>query len=108
MQEKKTARQIISLTQLEKEQIKSKAEQANVSVSEYIRACINGRRLVVCEDLPELMRQIIKIGINVNQVQTVALLSGSLTAEELEPLNKQLEEIKKLSRAVVCACTDSK
>lgn len=108
MQEKKTARQILSMTQLEKEKLIEKASQAHVNVSEYIRALINGRRLVVCDELPELMRQVVKIGVNVNQVENVALLSGSMTPEELEPLNKQLQEIQRLTRQVIRCCMDSK
>ena len=108
MQEKKTARQILSMTQLEKEKLIEKASQAHVNVSEYIRALINGRRLVVCDELPELIRQVVKIGVNVNQVENVALLSGSMTPEELEPLNKQLQEIQRLTRQVIRCCMDSK
>ena len=49
-----------------------KAEQANMTLTEYITDCCLGKQLVVIDGLDEVIRQQKAIGRNLNQLTTLA------------------------------------
>ena len=54
------------------------------------------KKIVVIDDVPELVRQIVKIGTNVNQVALVANTHKSVSLQQIESLNDNLIEIQRL------------
>ncbi len=54
------------------QQVHDKAEQANLSLTEYVTACCLGKRIVVIDGLDEVIRQQKAIGRNLNQLTTLA------------------------------------
>ncbi len=54
------------------QQVHGKAEQANLSLTEYVTACCLGKRIVVIDGLDEVIRQQKAIGRNLNQLTTLA------------------------------------
>ena len=54
-----------------------KAEQANMTLTEYITDCCLGKRIVVIDGLDEVIRQQKAIGRNLNQLTTLANMGKS-------------------------------
>ena len=71
-----TERLHLRMAAADKQMLQDKAAQMNMTVSEYLRALINNKRLVSAPELPQLAVQIIKIGTNVNQICNVARQCG--------------------------------
>ena len=63
--ETKTERLQLRLTPMEKRNVAYHAQLMNVSVNEYISLLIRRKRIVICENIPELIYQIQKIGNNI-------------------------------------------
>ena len=100
-QSRYTERVHLRLTAEEKQLFLTKAEQANMKVSDYIRALVNNKRIVVAPDLPKLAVQLIKIGVNVNQICNVARKCGTVPQERIEETEKHLAAIQdKLSELI--------
>lgn len=96
-----TERVHLRLTAEEKQLFLTKAEQANMKVSDYIRALVNNKRIVVAPDLPKLAVQLIKIGVNVNQICNVARECGTVSEERIQETEKNLTAIQsKLSELI--------
>lgn len=53
-------------------QFHDKAEQAGLSLTEYITACCLGKQIIVIDGLDEVIRQQKAIGRNLNQLTTLA------------------------------------
>lgn len=70
------------------------SDRAHCSVSEYVRRCANGNHIYVVEGLPELTKQIAKIGVNVNQL-TMLAHQGKIKEVDLFPFNDTLKQILK-------------
>ena len=100
-QSQHTERVHLRLTAEEKQLFLTKAEQANMKVSDYIRALVNNKRIVVAPELPQLTVQLIKIGVNVNQICNVARKCGTVSQERIEETEKNLVAIQdKLSKLI--------
>ena len=70
--ERKTEKLLLRLTPTEKRNVAYHAQLMNVSVNEYISLLIRRKRIVICENIPELIYQIQKIGNNINQIAAIA------------------------------------
>lgn len=89
----------IRLTEQELNTIINKAETAGISSSEYIRKCINRNVVVVIPGIKDLTKQVIKIGVNLNQL-TLLAHQGSIKEVDLfsckDSLDKILDQLIKL------------
>jgi predicted DNA binding CopG/RHH family protein len=92
-----TERLKLRMTVEEKQELQAKAAKANMTVSKYIRALINNKKIVVAPDLPKLVVQTIKIGVNVNQILNVAKASGTISQEKIAEIEKQYTDIQNLT-----------
>ena len=101
----------IRVSQKQKDKIKTKAEKANMSMSEYLRKSALKRKIKVIEtdNLHQLAVQVKKVGTNIWQIRKEIMDNSSFSATEkgefqaqLEILNNQYQEvqnqIQKLSR----------
>lgn len=61
------------------QQVHDKAEQANMTLTEYVTACCLGKRIVVIDGLDEVIRQQKAIGRNLNQLTTLANMGNVKT-----------------------------
>lgn len=91
------ARVKITLKQTEKIKIQKKAKLANMNMSEYIRALINERKIVVTNELPELNLEILRIGTNINQIVSIAEQQKNYFENQIE-INKIQESIKEVKK----------
>lgn len=91
------ARVKITLKQTEKIKIQKKAKLANMNMSEYIRALINERKIVVTNELSELNLEILRIGTNINQIVSIAEQQKNYFENQIE-INKIQESIKEVKK----------
>lgn len=88
-----TARLKLRMTAEDKKRIQDKAAAAGMTMSEYVRALVDRKKIVVAPELPELLRQIIKIGTNVNQILLVNENYGTASRETVEEVRNNLSAI---------------
>ena len=62
----------IRVSPTEKKEIEAKAEQAKMSMSRYLVAATENKKIRVTEKIPDLYLEITRIGVNVNQIAHVA------------------------------------
>lgn len=71
-QEKRNVTVTFRCKKSEKELLKSKAKYARLSLTDYILRCSSKKKIIVIDGLPELVKEINKIGVNINQIVRVA------------------------------------
>ena len=62
----------IRISNADWQQVHDKAEQADMTLTEYVTACCLGKRIVVIDGLDEVIRQQKAVGRNLNQLTTLA------------------------------------
>ncbi len=92
----KTLQVHFRLTPEQKENLTNKAQSARLSVTEYLLALSERKKIYVVDGLPELCVQIIKIGTNINQVTHTINANRSVSEKQIECLNSNLIEIQNL------------
>lgn len=88
-----TARLKLRMTAEDKKRIQDKAAAAGMTMSEYVRALVDRKKIVVAPELPELLRQIIRVGTNVNQILLVNENYGTASRETAEEVRNNLSAI---------------
>lgn len=78
------------VTSEEKELITKSARSADMNISEYILCLVKKKRVVNIRGFPDLLYQIAKIGININQITAAINTKHSATIEELLKVQKLL------------------
>lgn len=68
----KSKRMSIRISDVDWQQFHDKAEQAGLSLTEYITACCLGKQIIVIDGMDEVIRQQKAIGRNLNQLSTLA------------------------------------
>lgn len=96
MSEKKNARIEFRVTQEEKEELTKKAAKARQSLSQYILTLSENKKIIVIDGVPELVKQIVKIGVNVNQIATIANTNRSVDDYYLKRVGDSLDNISAL------------
>lgn len=77
------------------QKIHHKAQQAKLSITDYVTRCCLGKQITVVEGLDEVARQQKAIGRNLNQLTTLANM-GRIRAVHLEELNRQYGQVSGL------------
>lgn len=97
----KTERMELRLTPEEKDNLIKRAAEARMSMSKYLLALSEQKKIIVVEDLSEFIRQLIKIGTNVNQVALVANTYRTVSVKQIETLNENIIAIQQLMRKLL-------
>ena len=95
MKENKSERIYLRVTSEEKELIIKSARSADMNISEYILCLVKKKRVVNIRGFPDLLYQIAKIGININQITAAINTKHSATIEELLNVQKLLNLVNK-------------
>lgn len=95
MKENKNERIYLRVTSEEKELILKSARSADMTISEYILCLVKKKRVVNIRGFPDLLYQIAKIGININQITAAINTKHSATIEELLRVQELLNLVKK-------------
>ena len=78
MKKKKETIITARMTLADKERIQKKAEQAGMTVTDYLTACALGKKIVRVEGMDEILMELKAQGRNLNQLTTLANM-GKLT-----------------------------
>ena len=90
--ERKTEKLLLRLTPTDKKNISYHANLMNVSVTEYISLCIRRKRIVICEDFPDLIYHLSKIGTNINQIATIANTNQYISITNVEEVKQLMQK----------------
>jgi hypothetical protein len=80
------------VTEEEYNKISKKAKQAGMTISRYIAISSLGNTIVSIEGLPDVEKQLIKIGTNLNQA-VMLCHQGRITTIALESTREELKKI---------------
>lgn len=92
----KNERVTLRLSHSEKEKLASKAAEARMNMSQYLLALSEQKKIINADGLPELCRQLIKIGTNVNQIAMVANRNNTVSEKQIDLVNQNLIQIQTL------------
>lgn len=90
--ERKTEKLLLRLTPTDKKTISYHAKLMNVSVTEYISLCIRRKRIVICEDFPNLIYHLSKIGTNINQIAAIANTNEYISLNNVEEVKRLMQQ----------------
>ena len=103
MPKTKLARIDLRMTPEEKENLKSKAAEAHMTVSKYILHLSQTKRIILKDDIAELTVEISRIGNNINQIAHVGNTQKFVYKAQLNDVMKHLQEIEELQRKILIA-----
>ena len=83
------------MTSMEYEEIEKRSKMARMGMCEYIRRAALGKEIIVMEGVPELARQLGKIGGNLNQA-VMLFREHRIESIELERLREEVKRIWQL------------
>lgn len=90
----------IRLTKADKNKIISRAEKAQMNISEFVLTAINKKRIVVANELSKLIADVYGAAVNINQIAKIAntqkFVNKQLVNElfsESDILKKKIDEI---------------
>ena len=85
----------IRISEADWQRFHDKAEQADMSLTEYVTACCLGKQIVVIDGLDEVIRQQKAIGRNLNQLTTLANM-GKVKTVYLKELTDAYAQVSSL------------
>lgn len=91
----------IRVTVAEKEKILNNAKKAGLRLSRYVRNCCLKDNVIVLTDLSVLIKELNKVGVNLNQISRLCneqLITCPDISETKEELKKIYKELMKLSK----------
>ena len=77
------------------QKIHHKAQQAKLSLTDYVTRCCLGKQITVIEGLDEVLRQQKAIGRNLNQLTTLANM-GRISSVYLKDVTEQYSQVNDL------------
>ncbi len=90
----------------EKRLIEANAAKAKMTVTEYVRRCCLKKKVMDTSWVPGITNQIIRIGVNINQVAVAANKNKSVSDAQIDLLNRNLIELQnKLQGIIDCMQT---
>ena len=103
MPKTKLARIDLRMTPEEKENLKSKAAEAHMTVSKYILHLSQTKRILLKDDIAELTVEISRIGNNINQIANIGNTQKFVYKAQLNDVMKHLQEIEELQKKILIA-----
>ena len=104
----KTERLELRLTPIQKEKLVELSKQSRMNMTEYIIAVSEQKKIIIADGMPELLKQIIKIGTNVNQITMVANSNKSVSSKQIDIVNDNLLKIQNLISDLIDQIKNSK
>ena len=101
MRVKKTERLQLRLTPEEKENLLSKAAEARMTVSDYIANLLENKKVQLEKNIPALIYEINKIGVNINQIAYIGNSQRYVNEELLNRVHQDMNEIKLLVQKIL-------
>ena len=85
----------IRISEMDLQKIHHKAQQAQLSLTDYVTRCCLGKQITVIEGLDEVVRQQKAIGRNLNQLTTLANI-GRISSVYLKDVTEQYSHVSDL------------
>ena len=101
MSENATIQIHVRILPSEKEIIETNAAKAKMSVTEYVRRCCLKKKVMDTSWVAGITNQIIRIGVNVNQVAAVANKNHSVSDAQIDLLNRNLIELQNKMQSII-------
>lgn len=67
--------------------------QSKLNQSEYIRKSVLDKKIIVVDDIQELVKELKRIGNNLNQLTRVANSHGAIGTDELKSIQNELDKV---------------
>ncbi|WP_406533624.1 plasmid mobilization protein [Methanobrevibacter sp.] len=93
-EENKSQRITLRVSPKEKEELEKRAEQAKMSLSQYLIRAGENKKITVAENIPELFLEITRIGVNINQIAHVANSQKYVNTQQIYELKRLLREVQ--------------
>ena len=85
----------------EKKKLQAKAKQAHMSISSYIIALSENKKITVAENIPELLLEITRIGTNINQIAHIGNSQKYVNQQQLDEVLNLLEDIESIMQKML-------
>ena len=85
----------IRISEVDLQKIHHKAQQAKLSLTDYVTRCCLGKQITVIEGLDEVVRQQKAIGRNLNRLTTLANM-GRISSVYLKDVTEQYSQVSDL------------
>ena len=85
----------------EKKKLQAKAKQAHMSISSYIIALSENKKITVAENIPELFLEITRIGTNINQIAHIGNSQKYVNKQQLDEVLNLLEDIESIMQKIL-------
>lgn len=89
----RTRKMTFRLTEEEYKKIKEKVEEAGISQQQFLLKTALNKEIMHIKEFQELIFQIKKIGININQIARKANETGRISSTDMEEVKGGLEQI---------------
>ena len=103
MPKTKLTRVEVRMTPEEKENLKSKADEAHMTVSKYIIHLSQTKRVILKDDIAKLTVEISRIGNNINQIAYIGNYQKFINRTQLKVVSELLKQIEDLQRKILRA-----
>lgn len=90
---------IIRLSEDEYELYMEKVKKSNLSQNEYFIKCVTGKKIIVIEGLKEILTELKRIGVNINQISKN--LNSGIFQEASEDIKYIRAELSKTTEAII-------
>lgn len=98
MQKKKTAIVTVRMTPKVKEQLRQRAQDANMTLTDYLCICGLGREIVRVDGLDDILSELKAQGRNLNQLTTLANMGKITILRSDELIERYTDLCQKLAR----------
>lgn len=85
----------------EKKKLQAKAKQAHMSISSYIIALSENKKITVAENILELLLEITRIGTNINQIAHIGNSQKYVNKQQLDEVLNLLEDIESIMQKIL-------
>lgn len=98
VQKKKTAIVIVRMTPKVKEQLQQRAQDANMTLTDYLCICGLGREIVRVDGLDDILSELKAQGRNLNQLTTLANMGRITVLRSNELIKRYTDLCQRLAR----------
>ena len=89
------------MTKEDKDNLKHNAKQSRMTMSEYVLALNKQKKINVVDGIPELVVELTRIGVNINQIATVANQNRSVSEYQLDLVLDKISECQKIMSKII-------
>lgn len=89
------------VTDDEYEKIEKKIQESKLSITEFMTKAALNQKIVVIDDLKELVLEVNRIGVNLNQLTKLANQGKIDAGDELATINEEMVEVWQLLRQLI-------